>query len=265
MDKRPNFKKASYKANLAPNQIWLYGFHAVKEALLNHSNIYKLVITDKVKNKLLEDANYHKILASLKPFTQGVNFKEVPKLLNLDLNINHQGVAILVDAPKILKLSDFNAELEKNKLINKVIILDQITDVGNIGAIIRSAVAFNIYHIFITEHNSCTDYNILSKASSGMVNKIKIFQTSSYIKLLNLLKAKNFWCMGLDGQGDTSLANLKSYDKIAVILGNEHKGIRPLIKKNCDLLAFIDTNKEVESLNVANAAAIVCYKLNESL
>ena len=81
---------------------------------------------------------------------------------------------------------------------------------------------------------------------------------------MDLLKAQDFWCLGLDGQGDASLANIQKYDKIAIILGNEHKGIRPLIKKNCDLLTFIDTNKEVESLNVANAASIVFYKLTES-
>ena len=144
---------------------------------------------------------------------------------------------------------------------HKIVILDQITDVGNIGAIIRSSVAFGITDIFIPEHNSLSDYGLLAKASSGIVEKVNIYVVTNLKNLLQDLKKMEFWCVGLDGDAKVELKNMPHYKKFAIILGNEGKGIRPLLKKECDLLVKVAMSKSVESLNVSNAAAIMFYNV----
>ena len=257
------------------NSCWVYGFHPVREILLSHKKIYSILITDKAKYKLEQNIKLKHILQKYSKLIKIIPLKDFSKYLDVahindklevvdNSNLNHQGIAVLIDIPKILKLDDFIFELQQDQnIINKVAILDQITDIGNIGAIIRSAAAFGIKYIFVSEHNSCTDYNILSKSSAGMINRVKIFQVSNYVKLLDILKKYDFWCAGLDAKGAIPLSDINSYKKLAIILGNEHKGIRPLIKQNCDLLTYIPISDEVESLNVSNAASIVFFMINK--
>jgi len=140
-----------------------------------------------------------------------------------------------------------------------LVILDQITDVGNVGAIIRSMVAFGINDLVITEHNSVSDYGNLAKASVGLSEKVNIYQVTNLNKLMVKLRELDYWCAGLAGEAKADISELKKFDKVAVILGSEGKGIRDLIKKNVDILVKIPMSNEAESLNVSSAAAIVFY------
>ena len=270
----PSIKESFIAKNRNGDRCWIYGFHPVRETLLNCNKIHSILITDKAKHKLEQNIELKNILQKYSKITKITALKDFSKYLDVahisnksevmdDSNLNHQGIAVLIDIPKILKLDDFIFELQKdNDIINKVAILDQITDIGNIGAIIRSAAAFGIKYIFVSEYNSCTDYNILSKSSAGMINRVKIFQVSNYVKLLDILKEYGFWCAGLDAKGSVPLSDINSYKKLAIILGNENKGIRSLVKQNCDLLTYIPISKEVESINVSNAASIVFFMIN---
>lgn len=274
MHKKQHYRKSSIKVEPTRNHkkhvqqkpinnIWVYGLHSVKSALFARRKIYRILINNKIKHKLDSDIDFSKLLDSHQSLIELVEYTEFSKYFSEE--INHQGIAILIQTPPLLGIDDFVVDLKKQKLIGndvrRVAILDRVTDVGNIGAIIRSAVAFGIRYIFIPEHHAFFDYGVLSKASSGMIEGVRIVQITNITNLLNCLKENGFWCIGFSLNAKQDLSNLPKSEKIAVILGNEHKGIRPLIEKNCDLLVSIAMDKQVESLNVSNTAAIVFHEL----
>ena len=242
------------------NNIWIYGKHPVKEILLSNKKIYKIIISHKFQEKLSQDPDFAQLLTPYKNITNNIAVNDFSKYLKGE--VTHQNIAVLIAGQAPYDLEYFSRELAQKPNRCNVAILDQITDVGNIGAIIRSAAAFDIKYIFIAQNNSFFDYATLAKSSSGMIERVKIIAVTNIVKLLNYLTKENFWSVGLSLSGKSDFNNaIPKHDRIALILGSENKGIRPLVLKNCDLLLKINMNKNVESLNVSNAAAIAFYHI----
>ena len=151
---------------------------------------------------------------------------------------------------------------EETKVGKRVLILDDINDPGNMGTIIRSAVAFNIDTI-IASNNSVDFYNDkVIRSSEGMFFNINLIKCN-IVELINELKNKGYLIMGTNVLGGTNIENIKVEDKFALIMGNEAKGVSDNIKDMCDTLVYIDMNKSCESLNVGVAASILLYELNK--
>jgi len=175
----------------------------------------------------------------------------------------HQGIAVKASKLEFKTQFDLLEELnqiEDKKQLPDILILDQITDPQNVGAIIRSAIAFNFKKIVFCEFNSAKETPSLIKASAGNIDFAEIFVAVNINNLIEKLKKIGYWCIGLAGEGVENEKKIAEYKNIALVVGSEGSGIRNLVKKNCDLLVRIDTNKEVESLNVSVATAIA---LNE--
>ena len=229
--------------------IWVYGMHVCDKILLQGKiDIKQIIISDKNYQKFSNKISGQKC-KKIKPH-------EFFKFLKEDAN--HQGIAIEIDNPDYHNINDFISSDRK-----KLVILDQITDVGNVGAIIRSMLAFNLADLVITEHNSISNYGKLLKSSAGLALDINIYQVTNLNKLIETLKEAEFWCIGLDGSANNDISQIKKFEKSAIILGSEGKGIRDLVMKNCDLLVKIPMGNNVESLNVSNAAAITFYELSK--
>lgn len=172
-----------------------------------------------------------------------------------------------VNTQNVLLESSFKKEPEIDSLFNfknaKCLILDQITDIGNIGNIIRSAVAFGVKSIIVTEKQSPKDYGVIAKSSAGNCELLDIINVRNLVESIELLKKQNYWFVGLDGSAQISISqvNKKLFDgNSAIILGSEGKGMRRLTIDACDELAKIPMSESVESLNVASAAAIALYE-----
>lgn len=151
---------------------------------------------------------------------------------------------------------------EETKVGKRVLILDDINDPGNMGTIIRSAVAFNIDTI-IASNNSVDFYNDkVIRSSEGMFFNINLIKCN-IVKLINELKNKGYLIMGTNVLGGTNIENIKVDDKFALIMGSEARGVSDNIKDMCDTLVYIDMNKSCESLNVGVAASILLYELNK--
>jgi 23S rRNA (guanosine2251-2'-O)-methyltransferase len=223
----------------------IYGIHASLAALSNKErNIIKVSCTQETLQKY----------SAIKNFKYDVT--TASNLEQLSKSSQHQG--IVVKAAKITK-----TDLILPPHFSKLVILDQITDAQNFGAIIRSAAAFNFDAIIIPKDNSIEENATVAKVASGTLELIQIFCVINIAKAMEKLKNEGFWIVGLDGGSTNNLYNLPKFDKIVAIVGSEHKGIRPLIKKNCDLLAKIQINPRVESLNASNAAAIFFNEVNK--
>ena len=236
---------------------WIIGRHAVEAALNNNKRvIYRLCITIENLKKIKLD--------NLKFKPEVMSRAEISKLT--DNNI-HQGVALLV---KPLENNYLNNYL--NKDINKkaiFIILDQINDSQNIGAIIRSASAFSASGIIILEKNSPNENSIMAKAAVGALESIPLFKVTNISQTIKLLKKYNFWTVGLEAQAPQTLRKVKDTSKmlsenVAIVMGSESKGLRNLVKNNCDITAKIDIKRSIESLNVSAALAITLYEINRT-
>lgn len=219
---------------------WIGGSHCVSAALKNpNRNIFEIIFLNKNKTNYL---NLDNILCKQK------DIKYFNKIFQKDFA--HQGIAA-----RVSKLPNYNLNLEiKNSKLKKFIILNQITDPRNIGSIIRSSLAFGYENIIVDKRIFNEKSYHLTKASSGAIEKVKIFQFSNIKNGIEILKENNFWIYGMDSSASKDIKEIMFLGKVAFLFGSEEKGIEKNIKKYCDYLIKIDI-KNINSLNVSNAVS----------
>ena len=140
--------------------------------------------------------------------------------------------------------------------------MDEVTDSRNIGSIIRSAAAFNIDGLIVKERSFPDKSKLLYKAASGAVEHLNIFKVSNINSTLKFLKSNNFWVYGFDSSGKKNFSEVKWNGNNVLMFGSEGFGMREHTIKYADFLVRIDINKEIESLNISNSAAIVFHHLS---
>lgn len=233
-------------------QLILYGRHAVLSAIANpNRKLAKLLCTK-------ENADEIRRLNIIQP--QIVDRKEIDKLLPPDTV--HQGFALFCSRLPDYTLDEI-IDLAADKDNCHVLILDQVTDPQNIGAIIRSAVAFNTLALIMQDKNSPLESGAMAKASAGMIEHLPVVRATNLSRAIAQLKDADFWTIGMDGYAKTTVAELKKGGKNAIIMGSEGKGMRRLVEENCDITVKLPMNDKVESLNVATAASIMLYEINK--
>ncbi len=227
----------------------MYGKHAVLAAIDNKNrNIEKIYCLEKtfleLKNKL---SNLHIEIVSSDFFDKKIGTGQT-----------HQGILALVHS---VFLNNIN-EMDFTSNIDRLVILDQITDPQNIGAIIRSAAAFGITKLILPADNTPEENAAIAKAASGSLELVQIAKVTNIKTTIETLKRKDFWIAGLDLKGKDDLSNLSEFNKIVIIIGSEGKGMRRLTTESCDFLIKIPISNKVESLNASNAASIIFHALS---
>ena len=172
----------------------------------------------------------------------------------------HQGVVAKCEPLAPIDLKDFIKTVEnKDKCL--VVVLDQVTDPHNIGAIMRSAVAFHAAAIIMPEAGAPNEAGVLAKSASGATELLPMIRVPNLARALEMLKKADFWCVGLDGYAKDYITDHKLPKKCVMILGAED-GMRRLTMESCDMVVKLPMNPEIESLNVSNAAAVAMYEWN---
>jgi 23S rRNA (guanosine2251-2'-O)-methyltransferase len=249
-DRRPgghkpgrDFGRAGRESGDGP--VVLYGWHAVKAALDNPArNVRRLMATENAARRLTEDGGK----LSLTP--EVVRPEAIAKLLSADAV--HNGLwaeADPLEAPDVTELASEGV----------VLVLDQITDPHNVGAIMRSAAAFGVKAMITTARHSPEATGVLAKAASGALEYVPFVTVQNLARGLAALKDSGFLTVGLDSEGDSDLAALPLSAPLALVLGAEGKGLRHLTRDTCDHVARLDLPGEIKSLNVSNAAALSLY------
>ncbi len=251
---------SSNRFKLETNQIILSGKHSILSALKNKNRkLYYLLLTEE----------------------SSLFWKEQIKVLNLSLVIKirtkdeldlmnnyqpHQNSILVTEPLDRISLDEYLFTSKQSfDLPQRIIILDQVTDPQNVGAIIRSAYAFNMDGVALSQSNSPSETTSMAKASSGAIEKIKIIQLSNMSREIKKLQAANFNVYGLAFGGNKTISELHHENgNVAIIVGSEGKGLRRLTKEKVDQLLEIPINKECESLNVANAASIAMFELQKN-
>lgn len=236
------------------NQFWLYGLHAVKAALANpRRRRHRLLLTDEAAQALHADISN---INDLSPEIEGREAiaRVVPP------GAVHQGAALLSEPLADVALEDIidqAAEGEKSVIL----ILDQVTDPQNVGAILRSAAAFGAAAVVVPDRHAPPETGALVKAASGAVEIVPLVRVVNLARAMEDLKAAGFWCAGLDGSAPQTLAAADMTGKVALVLGAEGEGLRRLTRDHCDILVRLPISDRMESLNVSAAAAVALYEL----
>ncbi|MGL4489153.1 MAG: TrmH family RNA methyltransferase [Rhizobiaceae bacterium] len=230
----------------------LYGIHTVKAAIDNPARkIKRMMVTRNALERLeIEDVTVFDFPV------------EIVEPRNIDRETGseavHQGAMVEVEPLRTKRLS----ELNETRLL---LVLDQVTDPHNVGAIMRSAVAFNCGALITTARHSPQESGVLAKAASGALEMIPHIEVRNLSEALEEIAALGFQTIGLDSEGPNELEATFAGDKIALVLGAEGKGLRQKVRETANALARLDMPGAIKSLNVSNAAALSLYAASKFL
>ena len=234
--------------------VWLYGPHAVAAALGNPARrLRRLMLT--------EEAETAVAAVFPKPWPiqpERADRARLDQLLGRDTV--HQGVALLADP---LGSPSLAQALERS---GPVIVLDQVSDPRNIGAILRSAAVFGAAAVITQDRNAPDETGALAKAASGALERVPILRAVNIARTLVALKAAGCWVVGLDAAGAPLSGPALASRRVALVLGSEGEGMRRLTRETCDELAGIPMSggkgSAIDSLNVSAAATVALYELD---
>ena len=168
----------------------------------------------------------------------------------------HQGVVVEVEPLEEVWLDELTADVADDAVL---LVLDQVTDPHNVGAILRSAAAFGAIGIITQDRHSPPESGALAKAASGALETVKWVRTVNLARALEEIAEAGFWRIGLTGDAQMELKEALGPRRVALVLGAEGPGLRPNTREHCDALARLPITEAVESLNVSNAAAVALY------
>ncbi|MGF9692557.1 MULTISPECIES: 23S rRNA (guanosine(2251)-2'-O)-methyltransferase RlmB [unclassified Rhizobium] len=237
---------------LAPEQVFLYGLHTVRAAIDNpQRKLIKLSVTQNALARLdIGEAGALKFPVDM------VSPQDIDKVLGPDAI--HQGVMLETRPLPVRRLEG----LKESPLL---LVLDQVTDPHNVGAIMRSAVAFGAGAVITTQRHSPTESGVLAKSASGALELIPYIQVTNLADALGELHRLGFQTIGLDSEGPAPLEGTFDAAKVALVLGSEGKGLRQKTRETVTSLARLDMPGAIKSLNVSNAAAIALYAARHHL
>ena len=172
----------------------------------------------------------------------------------------HQGLALEVEP---LDTPDLDDVLRAASVAERavLVVLDQVSDPHNVGAILRAAAAFGALAVIVAAHGAPPATGALAKAASGALELAPLIPAVNLARALDRLKEAGFWCCGLDERAPHHLAELELGPRVALVLGAEGDGLRRLVREACDYLARLPTTPQMPSLNVSTAAAVALYAL----
>jgi 23S rRNA (guanosine2251-2'-O)-methyltransferase len=235
---------------------WLWGWHAVEAALGNPER--------PAPERLLATADRARAIAArwkaLSP--EIVEAGEISRVL--PPAAVHQGVALRTPPLEGVTLDDIMGAADQ-KPSGLIVVLDQVTDPQNIGAILRSAAAFGARGVVIQDRHAPLLGGALAKAAAGALDKVAVVRAVNLSRALETLGENGWTSIGLDGGAETALKDAVNHDAIVIVMGSEGEGLRRLVSEHCDLLARIDMPGGFESLNVSSAAAIAFYEATRNL
>ena len=236
---------------------WIWGKHSVYEALSIERSINRVWCT----SDIFSSDKFYMLLKDLK--SKGVLIEEVSwnRLSQLTCGASHQGVALQLACSKTISLEQL-IDFSKQNCSNPIILaLDGITDPHNVGAIIRSAEAFDCKGIIIPQRRSAGLTGTVAKVAAGALEHLQVCRVVNLNRSLEQLKKNGFLVVGLSGDGQLSISNFLEKAPLVVIVGSEDKGISLLTQNKCDFLLRIPLKGKTSSLNASVAAAISLFHL----
>lgn len=250
------------KSPPASDTALVYGVHAVRAALANpERQNARLWATADSRQSLLDDpGNWSESGAEV--LRTAITAERPDISARLPDGAVHQGLLLeaspLAD-PGLASLTPGKTSLSRGP----VVVLDQVSDPHNVGAILRSAAAFGARALVMQDRHTPSATGTLAKAASGALEVVPLVYVTNISRALDDLKAMEYWVVGLDAESDMPLAEAVDREPLVLVLGAEGSGLRRLTAEHCDLMCHIPIGNAVASLNVSNAAAIALYETSK--
>jgi len=236
------------------SEVWIYGQHPATAALCNPMRkILRIVGTSDAIARLKDDADIPREILSR---AHSMGRPDIDALVGP--NAVHQGIAVLV-RPLESHLADV-LERAESAAQACIVVLDQVTDPHNVGAILRSAAAFGAIAVIAPDRGAPDESGAMAKSASGALEAVPYIKGVNLVRMLEELKEHRFWLVGLDAGGKAELAQVDLTGRIALVMGGEGEGLRRLVAETCDHMAHLPMTGATESLNVSNAAAVALYE-----
>jgi 23S rRNA (guanosine2251-2'-O)-methyltransferase len=235
--------KPKYDPDTGP--VYLYGLHTVRAALDNpRREKRELLATPNALARLRETGDIPRVKQ------REITPRELDKLLGADAV--HQGVALEVEPVSRFGLNDISP-------LRLIVVLDQVTDPHNVGAILRTACAFGADAVVVTTRYAPRETGVMAKAASGALDLVPLIEVRNLGDTLELLKQRGMRVLGFDSEAPAPLVPRAGGEALAIVLGAEGKGLRQRTRELCDEMVRLDMPGPIKSLNVSNAAAIALF------
>ena len=239
------------------SSFFIAGRHAVISALKNPKRrVLKIFLTEDSKKNIHKLNPNKNLLKDVKVFFK--TKKELDKYCRSE-DILHQGFVAEIEHLENIELKEFI----KDKKNLTLVCLDEVTDPRNIGSLIRSAASFDIDGLIVKERHFPSESKVLYKSASGCVENLNIFEVSNINTTLKYLRDKNFWVYGFSANSKKDFTQIKWTGNNILLFGSEGYGLKKHTEKYTDFSVKININKNVESLNISNSAAIVFHYINQ--
>ena len=239
------------------SSFFILGQHAVIEALRNPKRkVLRVFLTEESKKNIHRKSPNKDLLKEVKVYFK--TKKELDKYSNKE-NLLHQGYVAEIEHLEKAILKEFI----KEKKDLTFVCLDGVTDPRNIGSLIRSAVSFNIDGLIVKERHFPSESKLMYKSASGCLEHLNIFEVSNINTTLKYLRDKNFWVYGFNANSDKDFVDIKWDGNNILLFGSEGFGIKKHTSKYTDFDVKININKNIESLNISNSAAIAFHYINQ--
>ena len=246
---KPAQGKRDTRVSTAGTGHWVYGWHAVNAALANpERTVVRIIASEAAAERL--------VMPRKLPAPHIMDGRELDRILGSDAV--HQGIAAEVRPLEPFVLEDI-LNIEKPR--GPIVILDQVSDPHNVGAIMRSAAAYDAVAVITPKDHRAAETPVMAKAASGGLDVVPRIQVTNLAATMRELQDAGWWIIGLEGEAKKLLPELKFGAKTVLVLGAEGKGMRRLTAEGCDERVRLPMGERMESLNVSNAAAIALYQI----
>ncbi|MBO6039425.1 MAG: 23S rRNA (guanosine(2251)-2'-O)-methyltransferase RlmB [Acidaminococcaceae bacterium] len=232
------------------------GRNAVFEALTSKRPINKIFI-----KAGLQGGSLGKIVAAAQEAAVPVEYVQAEKLDRLAPGMRHQGIVALASPIAFSTLEDVLQRAASRNETPFLLLLDELQDPQNVGALIRSADAAGVHGVLLPRRRSCPLNMVVAKVSAGAVNYVPVVQIGNIVQTLRNLKEQGLWVVGADMEGDSLYFETDLDRPIVLVVGAEGKGLGHLVKENCDMLVRMPMQGGVNSLNASAAGAILLYEV----
>jgi 23S rRNA (guanosine2251-2'-O)-methyltransferase len=235
----------------------VFGINSVREKLrASTKDVLEILVIDSTDRAALRQ-----IREDAERFGLPVTRVQSKTLDHLVGGQRHQGVIARLQAYQYFEFPELIQRVSDSALVSRILVLDGLTDPRNFGALLRTAEAVGVQYVIIPKDRSVDVTPIVAKVSAGATHHLKISKVTNLRRAIAELKEHGFWIVGLDGESKESIYDRIFPDRLAIVLGSEGKGVRPVNSRECDFLVSIPMMGRIASLNVSVAGAVFLYEL----
>lgn len=234
---------------------FIYGINAVTESLRGNRKASELFMAGDP-----EDRRLSRITALAKERGVPIRMRQKQDIGRLTGTDHHQGVALRVEPFPYAELEDIISATSENPEA-MILLLDSIQDPANLGSLVRSAACSGAVAVVITKDRSVGVTPSVERVSAGAVETVPIARITNLVSAMDLLKKSGFWIYGLSDDSPATIYSQKLSGRVALLVGSEGEGIRPLVRKECDVILSIPLQGGVSSLNAAVAGSIAMFEV----